>query len=308
MAKDKDVSQQQFIDDLASALGLDGPEEEEIANVETPSIDPEQEDYLDREPSGDDDEDISSPSGDDDLGDEGEDAPSGGEDEEEPEEDLEDEEEEPDQYAELRAQNIELMKQMQELTTSFIRLQKGEELPKEKTGPKIPDVKDFLLTDEEIDSLLDDPGLLNKKLEGLFQGMVNFVTESAAAIPDTVRADIRTESNLANTVTRFYNEHKDLDSPIRRRVVKDIFETRMGEAQAAGKVVNVDTLLAQVAKDVRAELGIKQPKKVIKKNSSATPSKSGKPALPGAKSGKKGRKAIKPTRTKQQSYMDDLLD
>ena len=74
--------------------------------------------------------------------------------------------------------------QLQELKNTGS--QKPADVPEPDPQPKAPKVEDFLLTEEQLDLVLDDPSLINKAMSNMFTKVLDFVQDSLAAVPATV--------------------------------------------------------------------------------------------------------------------------
>lgn len=220
---------------------------------------------------------------------------------------------EDDEIGTLRQQNLELMQQINALGQTILAGQKGQEEPKKPKGPKEPDVNQFLLTEKELDEVLDNPELFNDKLKLMFKGITGFVQERLDAVPSAVQEQLDETRTVQQVVDDFYKANNDLATPGRKEFVSFHFRQAVDKATVQGRQVDFGKVLEDTAVKVRSSLGLKKPGKVRKEQTGSAGRKSGKrrakPTMPGGQSGRKGKggKAKKPKPGSLAAHMYDLL-
>ena len=158
-------------------------------------------------------------------------------------------------------------------------------------------LKRILLSPEEIDNVLDDPEILNKKL-GLLIDLIKNQASSVAATATTQADRVVVMSELRN---RFYDQH-----PTLREVgdfVKYTFNKNLAKAQERDDGTTIQKVLDETAKDVYELTNIKSTGKKSVSKKTRVVNKSG--ALPGTAGAKDTGK--KTPKTGQAKHMDDML-
>lgn len=193
--------------------------------------------------------------------------------------------------------------------------------------PKALDPSKYTLSQEEIDQILDDPSIFNKKMTALVQDFGAMLTQ-AQTQPETIQNMVEGIVTAQTKVKEFYELNRDLDTPERRYIVQIAMEKRRGQMVASGQPVEIDALLRATEGDVRRALGLKRAprtrretvdtsKPPAKKAAAATPVPPGRaaakpagrtPSLPGGNKSGRGKAPEQPTGPKtQQDYMRELM-
>ncbi len=227
--------------------------------------------------------------------------------EDDTEEESEDEETNTEEDESASAANVLLQAQFQSLSDKYAVLE-AKLAPKDKGTDKEKatfDPAEFLLTEEELDEVLDKPELLNAAMKRMGIAFNKQLEAVQSAVPQAVQQQVDAVTQTKSMVKTFYDKNPDLAEGGRKRFVQFTFQEQLQEAQAAGGQVDFLGLLNKTAKAVRKELGIKT--QVVKKTPDGVKPKSKKkPTMPGTQSGRKAQK--KTTKRKgQHAMMDDLL-
>lgn len=197
---------------------------------------------------------------------------------------------------------------------------------KEPVKVSLPDLQELLLSADELDMVADDPKLINKALERVYNAFKP-IAEVAERLPGEVESTVNELLSVKDIATQFYKDNPDIaKSPRVQAMVQQEFRDRSAAMQAAGTPIDGSELLNTIASDVREELGWKAPAKsgkpapkkgegkkvtvmgeeldaVIKKRKV----KKQKPTLPGAGGGRKPKKKVV-KRKGQAALIDELLD
>lgn len=293
------MSQEAEIADMLDALGADGEE--------APDTGAESEASEGEKPAGEEEEAVEEESEEELEGLEGDSEAS----EEEPDPDTDDDPS--DEIAQLKALNKDLMQQVNQMTSAFVNVSGAQALSQAQTEAgdskekeALPDLTGDLLTEDEQDSLIDNPEILNKA----FGRFVERITEALKHVQSTTSASV--EASVSATVAAqktaddFYSKNPDLSTPVLKPFVKTVFSQKAAEAKAGAVPKTNKQLLEETAKTVRESLGLKKPK-TTRKSSPSKKGKGKKPTMPGSKTGRKGKAKKDSERTDQQSFMDELI-
>ena len=171
-----------------------------------------------------------------------------------------------------------------------------EETPEETEKPepiKLEELKieDFL-NEDELDRVNDHPELLNVAFGRAMKTMLEQVSSALGviaplqkevrALPKQVSEAVGGQLEFNNLITDFYKDNPDLTKA--SRVVHMQYRSLLTDAQKEGKKTTIGELYDQAGDEVREMLSI--PKAAVKPGER-------KPALPGARTPKRGQKTPK---------------
>lgn len=212
-----------------------------------------------------------------------------------------------EQIGTLMQANRDLLNTVQQLVAGQQPGAKGEEKPKPALDPK-----DFLLTQEELDRLLDEPELINEKLGALVEKLNANQEQMTANLAPQVEGIVTLVTEATKARDSFYDDNPDLNVPLLRKEVQNRFKAQLTAAQGAGNTLDVGKTLKAIAVDVRKDAGLPPLKKKPPGKKPQAPGKKtakNKPTMPGTKAGRKGggKKPGGKKRGTQQNYMDELI-
>lgn len=196
----------------------------------------------------------------------------------------------------------------------------------EAQGSKIVVTKEelhkLLLTEDELDRVVDEPQLINKAFERLVDAMAPSF-EAVSRLPSEIETQVNNLINVKDVAVKFYEQNPDMAS---NDTVRQLVQMRF-ERQAAsmtGTGIDEMKLLNGIADSVRKDLGWEKPKGGVKADKGPKGAKrvtllgedieavvkrrkkTTKPTLPGASSGR--RPSPKGKRRKGEAgKIDDLL-
>jgi len=179
------------------------------------------------------------------------------------------------------------------------------EVPKPKAEPEPDPVVETELTEQDfigdldLDEVTRDPTEFNKLLNKVYLQAANDTRKTLGegvlrTIPDIVKANIVTISNLKKAKDDFYDENKDL-KPF-KKVVGAVFE----ELQSDNPDKTYTEILGDVAIEVRTRLELK--KEAVK----ATPAKNNTPPKLHGNKGKAGSSSTKPKTDALLNELDEM--
>lgn len=121
--------------------------------------------------------------------------------------------------------------------------------------PKSGALEDLLkevsyLSEEEIDSIIDDPQLINKALNRARQDMLGVIQSS---LPTVVSNLIEQQMLVQRVVQSFYETNEDL------RPYADFVRYKMGQIETANPNLTYGDIFAKTAEECRKGLGLKNP-------------------------------------------------
>lgn len=160
--------------------------------------------------------------------------------------------------------------------------QSGLLKPKEEPRAKPAlDASKFLLTQEELDQVLDRPELINAKLQALAEQMSTALGSTMQ--PEDVQTIVDAVVTAKTKTEEFYKTNPDLNTPGMKRFVQTVLKDKHAEIMQRGGAVDLDALLKDTAIEVRRSLGLKKPvqvrkEKVPSKDEPAKKTPDGKPS------------------------------
>ena len=189
------------------------------------------------------------------------------------------------------------------------------------------DPSKYALSQDEIDQVLDDPTIFNKKIMALAQDFGDMLSQTKTQ-PEAIQSIVEGIVTAQNKVKEFYELNPDLNTPERRYIVQIAMEKRRNQLTSGGQPVEIDALLQATEGDVRRALGLKRAPRVRREtidpdkpktkdvaasaavtSTRAAAKPAGKtPSLPGGNKSGRGKVPEAPTGPKtQQDYMRDLM-
>ena len=217
----------------------------------------------------------------------------------------------------------ELSALREELAELRMQMATQPQAPAEPAKPKpLFDRSKYVLTQEEMDNLLDNPALINDRFEAILDDV-----EAALGTqlqPEQVQTIVAGYFEAERVTNEFYERNPDLAHPKRKRIVAMVMQQEQRKMAASGQPVNLEKLMAATEREAREALGLPKPRKggkpggkgakpqtfhTEKRGNRPNAKPAGaKPTLPGGKSGRKGGGGgNKPKPGSQRAMIDEMI-